>query len=248
MTSISTPTAMNDTIRSMPATRDRSTTKSFTTSYSRQWSDRANPLLRFTLGGITANYAFNQTDGRNPNSVTTLKGTAAAVNYGITPRDLMILRVPLTKTRLYLLPERFYWNYNVNTSEQLVYDRIENASKLALRSDVNGRTSFINFGADTRPLDFMHHHFEAVRNLTLPDEQREQFGIVNLGKVVTWRQNMDARFSLNRGPTHQLIATKEVSVSEPMQGKTAYAGVIAANVAIEKMLRALAAFAVGAAD
>jgi hypothetical protein len=196
-------TAGDDVIRTgalEDASETFSATKSFTTSYSRQWSDRANPLLRYTLGGITANYAFNQTDGRNPNSVTTFKGTAAAVNYGITPRDLMILRVPLTKTRLYLLPERFYWNYNVNTSEQLVYDRIENASKLALRSDVNGRTSYINFGADTRPLDFMHHHFEAVRNLTLPDEQREQFGIVNLGKVVTWRQNMDARFSLNRGP------------------------------------------------
>src|SRR4051812_42587145 len=32
MTSISTPTAMNDTMRSMPATRDRSTRKSFTTT------------------------------------------------------------------------------------------------------------------------------------------------------------------------------------------------------------------------
>ena len=56
------------------------------------------------------------------------------------------------------------------------------------------------------------------------------------------------RFSLNRGPTHQLVATKEVSVSEPIRGRTAYAGVIAANVAIEKMLRALAAFAIGNAN
>ena len=42
------------------------------------------------------------------------------------------------------------------------------------------------------------------------------------------------RFSLHREPTHQLVATKEVSVSEPMRERTAYAGVIAGNAAIEK--------------
>ena len=51
------------------------------------------------------------------------------------------------------------------------------------------------------------------------------------------------RFSLHREPAHQLVATKEVSVSEPMRERTAYAGVIAGNAAIEKMLRALAVFA-----
>ena len=53
------------------------------------------------------------------------------------------------------------------------------------------------------------------------------------------------RFSLHRGPTHQLVATKEVSVSETMRGRTAYAGVIAANLAMEKLLRAFAVFAIG---
>jgi cholesterol transport system auxiliary component len=56
------------------------------------------------------------------------------------------------------------------------------------------------------------------------------------------------RFSLHRGPTHQLVATKEMSVSEPMRGRTAYAGVIAANVAIEKLLRAFAVFAISNAN
>jgi cholesterol transport system auxiliary component len=56
------------------------------------------------------------------------------------------------------------------------------------------------------------------------------------------------RFSLHRGPTRQLVGTKEVSVSETMRGRTAYAGVVAANVAIEKLLRALAVFAISNAN
>jgi cholesterol transport system auxiliary component len=59
----------------------------------------------------------------------------------------------------------------------------------------------------------------------------------------TFRLGM--RFSLHREPAHQLVATKEVSVSEPMRERTAYAGVVAGNVAVEKMLRALAVFANG---
>jgi len=51
------------------------------------------------------------------------------------------------------------------------------------------------------------------------------------------------RFSLLREPAHQLVATQDLSVSEPMRGKTAYDGVVAGNAAIEKMLRAVAAFA-----
>jgi hypothetical protein len=68
-----------------------------------------------------------------------------------------------------------------------------------LRNAVKGRTGFINFGMDSRPLHFFHHHIEGVRNLTLPDEQLQKLGPINFGRVVTWRQNMDARFSLNRG-------------------------------------------------
>jgi hypothetical protein len=196
-------TAGDDVIRTgalEAASETRNETRSLTTSYSRQWSERSNPLLRYTIGGVTANYGRNESDGKNPNSVTSFRGQSAAVNYGITPRNLMVLRVPLTKTRMYLLPERFYWNYALSTAEQRVYDRLRDASGLLLRNSVTGRTAFINFGADMRPFEFFHHHFEAVRNLTLPEEQREQFGSINLGKVVTWRQNMDARYTPNRGP------------------------------------------------
>ena len=56
------------------------------------------------------------------------------------------------------------------------------------------------------------------------------------------------RFSLHREPTHQLVATKDVSVSEPMREKTAYAGVIAGKRGHRKMLRALAVFAISNAN
>jgi hypothetical protein len=195
-------TAGDDVIRTgalEDASESLQETKSFSTSYSRQWSDRSNPLLRYTLGGITATYSRNQSDSKDPNSVGSSISQGAGVNYGIAPRDFMIIPIPLTnKVKFYPLPERFFWNYSVSTSDQKIFDRTRDATGLVLRNDVVGRTGFINFGADTRPFDFFHHHFEAVRNLTLP--QREQIGFINLGKVVTWRQNMDARYTVNHGP------------------------------------------------
>ena len=50
-------------------------------------------------------------------------------------------------------------------------------------------------------------------------------------------------FSLRRQATHQLVTAKELSASAPIREKSAYAGVVAANEAIEKLLRALAEFA-----
>jgi hypothetical protein len=195
-------TAGDDVIRTgalEAASETRNETKTFSTSYSRQWSERSNKLLRYTLGGITANYTRNQSDGKNPMSVTTSRGQSAAVNYGVSLRNLMAVPLPIAKGKLYLLPERAFWNYAMSTIEQQVYDRSRDATTLVLRNSLLGRTGFINFGADSRPLDFFHHHIEGVRNLTLPDEQVQKLGPVNFGRVVTWRQNMDARFSLNRG-------------------------------------------------
>ncbi|TMQ58490.1 MAG: cell surface protein SprA, partial [Candidatus Eisenbacteria bacterium] len=195
-------TAGDDVIRTgalEAASETRSEMRSFTTSYSRMWSQRSNALLRYTLGGITANYSRNQSDATSPTSVVSVRGQAANVSYGITPRNFIALRMPLTKARFYPLPERFYWNYAVATSEQLAYDRLRDASGLVLRNDLTGRTASINFGADTRPFESFHHHFEAIRNLTLPEGQREQVGFINLGRVVSWRQNMDAHYSPNRG-------------------------------------------------
>ena len=44
--------------------------------------------------------------------------------------------------------------------------------------------------------------------------------------------------------THQVIATKEVSLREPMRERDPYAGVVAANEATQKALRELARFVI----
>ena len=73
---------------------------------------------------------------------------------------------------------------------------------LRLRSDVTGRSAVVDFGADSRPFDFFRHHIEGHRNLVLPesDVRSDQIGFINLGRVTSWRQNMDARYSVTRGP------------------------------------------------
>lgn len=50
------------------------------------------------------------------------------------------------------------------------------------------------------------------------------------------------RFQLSREASHQVIATKELSVREPMRERNPYAGVVAANEAMAKVLRELASF------
>ena len=56
------------------------------------------------------------------------------------------------------------------------------------------------------------------------------------------------RFSLSRASTNQVIATKDLSVSQPMAEKSPYAGVVAANEAMPKLLRDLAKFVIEKAD
>jgi len=56
------------------------------------------------------------------------------------------------------------------------------------------------------------------------------------------------RISLSRDATNQVIATKELSVSQPMSERNPYAGVVAANEALPKLLRELAEFVVEKAD
>ena len=112
-----------------------------------------------------------------------------------------MLQVPGTKLKLYPLPERFYWNYSVATRRSQLYDRLQDSTgSLVLRNDVRGRTGTIAFGADTRPFDFFHHRFEGIRNLTLGDKLSERIGFINLGRVVSWNQGMDARYTVPRGP------------------------------------------------
>jgi cholesterol transport system auxiliary component len=56
------------------------------------------------------------------------------------------------------------------------------------------------------------------------------------------------RFRLSDGATHQVIASREIAVHEPMQEKTPYAGVIAANDAIAKVLQEVAKFVLEKVD
>lgn len=56
------------------------------------------------------------------------------------------------------------------------------------------------------------------------------------------------RISLSSGATNQVVATKELSVREPMPERTPYAGVVAANEAMPKILRELAKVVVDEAD
>jgi cholesterol transport system auxiliary component len=56
------------------------------------------------------------------------------------------------------------------------------------------------------------------------------------------------RIYLNREATNQIIAAKELSVREPMPERNPYAGVVAANEAMPRLLRELAKFVVEKAD
>jgi cholesterol transport system auxiliary component len=59
---------------------------------------------------------------------------------------------------------------------------------------------------------------------------------------------LSLRFQLSDGATNRVIATKEISLREPMQQKTPYAGVVAANDATAKALQELAKFVLEKAD
>jgi cholesterol transport system auxiliary component len=59
---------------------------------------------------------------------------------------------------------------------------------------------------------------------------------------------LSMRFDLSREASNQVIATKELSVQEPMRERNPYAGVVAANEAMAKLLRELARFVVDKAN
>ena len=183
------------------ASETRSEMRSLSASYSRMWDERSNPLLRYTLGGITAGYGYSQASGRSPYSVDTSAVKSATVNYQIAPRKLLVLPIPLSKARVYLLPERAYWNYARTDTRNQSYDRVgAQRDSLRLRSDVLGRAAAVDFGADSRPVDLFHHHIEGHRNLVLPEDQvrNDRYKFINLGRVTNWRQSMDARYAVTR--------------------------------------------------
>jgi len=55
---------------------------------------------------------------------------------------------------------------------------------------------------------------------------------------------LSLRFQLSEGATGAVVATKDISIREPMQQKTPYAGVVAGNDAAAKALLELARFVV----
>ena len=196
-------TAGDDVVRTgaaAEASESRSDTRSYGASYQRTWGERSNPFLRYTLGGITANINRSGTETSSPSSVDTSRSTAATVGYAISPRRLLRVPVPGTHFRVWPLPERFFWNYAVSTRSSRTYERRRDGSgALVLRSATVGRIAGIDFGADTRPFDLLQHSFQAKRNLTLPQNLREEIGFINLGKVVQWGQSFNSRYSPSGG-------------------------------------------------
>jgi cell surface protein SprA len=121
-------TAGDDIIRTgslAEASETRSTSRVLSTSYSRMWSERSNPLLRYTLGGVTASGGRATTESQSPTSVANSSTTTMGVNYNVALRQLMPIPLPLTKAQLFPLPERFYWAYNTtNTQTEGLHARV----------------------------------------------------------------------------------------------------------------------------
>jgi cholesterol transport system auxiliary component len=97
------------------------------------------------------------------------------------------------------------------------------------------------------------HYFSDV--LSSPDFGRHTFTLRS--EILEIKQDFTSepamlqltmRFYLSREATNQVIATKELSVHEPMRERNPYAGVVAANEAVAKLLRKLARFVVDRAD
>jgi hypothetical protein len=196
-------TAGDDVLRTgalAEASESRNDSRSYNVSYSRTWSERTNPLLRYTLGGITASLGQSRSENSNPTTASNTRSLAALVGYSISPRKLLPVPLPGTKAKLWPLPERFFWNYSLATRSDSTFERARDGSgRLVLRNAVEGRTAGIDFGADSRPIDPLHHQFSARRNLTLPEALREQWGFINFGKVVQWNQSMDTRYGVHAG-------------------------------------------------
>jgi cholesterol transport system auxiliary component len=97
------------------------------------------------------------------------------------------------------------------------------------------------------------HYFSEV--LSPPDFGRHTFAlrieILELKQDFTSEPAMlqlAMHIYLSREATNQIVATKELSVREPMPERNPYAGVVAANEAMPKLLRELAKFVVEKAD
>ena len=170
--------------------------RSWGVSYSRTWSSRANPLLLYTVGGLTANYNASNSHSLSPLGGDQNNSSSGTLNYNIAPRNLLTVPLLLTKSKFHPLPERAYANYRFDRRDGQTSDRNNVTGGLDDRAPVTGKSGTINMGADTRPLDFYHHHIEAVRNTNLRayDSKGKPIGL-GLGRVITWNQTNDVSVS-----------------------------------------------------
>ena len=189
-------TAGDDIVRSgslSSNSENRNVTRALSASYSRVWSDRSNPFLRYTLGGIGANINRTTTDGHAPTglgtSFATSASTSAGVTYQVALRQLASIAMPLTKARFYPLPERFYWNYSVSTTQADAYTRLAATDSIVPSVSQRGRAANVSFGADARPVDMLTYHVEGQRNLALGGVRLDKLGFVNFGRLTGWRQS-----------------------------------------------------------
>ncbi len=125
------------------------------------------------------------------------------LNWSVAPRNLLRLPVGIGKTQIFPLPERVYWSYAVNKSTSETFTRATDGSGALLPTNrTSGRAAGLDFGADTRPFDFISHRIEGRRNLSLnlPGRANDKVAGLNLGLLVSWRQSLNGRLTLNRGP------------------------------------------------
>ncbi len=197
-------TAGDDVVRTgaaAAASRSQSETRTWSTNYSRSWSDRSNPFLRYTIGGISASATRTENKDSNPTSVGSGTSFAGQVTYNVSLRKLLTFHVPGTRINLFPLPDNAFWNYSVNTSHRVIYDRLQDSTgTLRERSRVDGRQATISFGMTSRPFDLLSHQIQGTRNLTLRDDLLERVGFINLGRVVNWRQSFNSHYQLRGGP------------------------------------------------
>lgn len=179
----------------------RSEQKSFSTQYSRIWTDRSNPFLRYTLGGVSALMSRNEGTAVNPSGAAKNEATNANVSWNISPRTLLSVPLPFgKKTRFFFLPERAGWNYQVATNHSVSSTRAtDGTGELQQSNDVRSRSATLDFSADSRPVDLITHHIEGHRILNLDGVPLDHIGFVNFGKLTAWRQNFSANFQVQRG-------------------------------------------------
>ncbi len=196
-------TAGDDIVRTgalASASESKTVSRNMTASYSRQWSDRSNKFLRYTLGGVTANISRSTSDSRSPTALNKTSNVTAGVTYQITPRELLRIPLPFTKTRFYPLPERAYWNYGVSNTRSNAFTRTFGSGDLLPSSSQNGRSANVDFGADTRPFDLLSHHIDGRRNLALDGVRLDHVGFINFGRVINWRQSFSSHLALSPSP------------------------------------------------